>query len=107
MTSTSYRPSGYFSTYYNYYLASAGTYISGASGYVASPGNNNGYVRITECIITNYGYNGSYRSVTMKPGTYIAELWGADGGDSGDRNDAEGGIGGYTIGTRTITSSEI
>lgn len=110
MTSTSYKPSGYFSAYSNYYLAGAGTYISGASGYVASPGDNNGYVRITEYITTNYTYNGSYRTVTMKPGTYTFECWGADGGYNSSATLASGaekiyGHGGYAKGTVKLTSA--
>lgn len=55
----------------------------------------------------NYDYNGSYRSVTLPPGTYQFQVWGAQGGSNGTNSSygitaKSGGKGGYSVGQLTI-----
>ena len=53
--------------------------------------------------VTNlFPYTGSVQSVTLVPGTYNIQMWGADGGDS---SNGTGGKGGYSFGTLVISSS--
>jgi len=50
-------------------------------------------------------YNGNYESWTVPlTGTYSLEVWGAQGGDTGNR---EGGRGGYVYGEISLTKNEI
>lgn len=58
----------------------------------------------------NYSYNGSYRSVTLPPGTYQFQCWGAQGGSNGTNSTygitaQAGGKGGYSIGQLTVSSA--
>src|SRR5690554_2634904 len=50
-----------------------------------------------------YTYTGSVQTVTLSAGTYEIEMWGADGETAGGQ--PAGGIGGYSKGTYTVTSS--
>ena len=57
---------------------------------------------------TNYSYTGAVQTATLKAGTHKLEVWGAQGG--GKQNDssldtANGGMGGYSYGTLTLTSN--
>lgn len=49
----------------------------------------------------NYTYTGAKQSVTLPPGTYKLEVWGAQGGYRTDSS--KGGKGGYSAGTIKIT----
>ena len=50
----------------------------------------------------NYPYTGSYEIFEAQPGTYMIQVWGAQGGY---RSGASyGGYGGYSVGTLTLTS---
>lgn len=58
----------------------------------------------------NYSYNGSYRSVTLPPGTYQFQVWGAQGGSNGTNSSygitaKSGGKGGYSVGQLTISQA--
>ena len=62
----------------------------------------------TKTTTTNYSYTGSVQTATLKAGTHKLEVWGAQGG--GKQNDssldtANGGMGGYSYGTLTLTSN--
>ena len=62
----------------------------------------------TKTTTTDYSYTGSVQTVTLKAGTHKLEVWGAQGG--GIQNDssldtANGGMGGYSYGTLTLTSN--
>lgn len=65
-------------------------------------------VKVLNCTYTegsvgatySYDYSGSVKSVTLNPGTYQLEAWGAQGGSYG----GIGGKGGYSKGTLTLTS---
>lgn len=50
--------------------------------------------------VRNYAYTGSQQSVTLQPGSYKLEVWGAQGGGGG------GGLGGYSVGAITIDSAK-
>ena len=49
-------------------------------------------------VINDYTYTGSKQTVTLQPGTYIIECWGASGGGPSDN----GGKGGYSKGTLVL-----
>ena len=58
----------------------------------------------------NYSYNGSYRSVTLPPGTYQFQVWGAQGGSNAAASSygitaKAGGKGGYSVGQLTISQA--
>ena len=62
----------------------------------------------TKTTTTDYSYTGSVQTATLKAGTHKLEVWGAQGG--GIQNDssldtANGGMGGYSYGTLTLTSN--
>ncbi len=68
-----------------------------------------GYVIKQSCENTSgdFSYTGSVQTVTLPPGTYQIEAWGADGGDGSggnDLGDSKGGKGGYSKGTYTATN---
>lgn len=46
--------------------------------------------------VTNYAYTGAKRTVTLKPGRYKLECWGAQGGYRS--SSSYGGLGGYSVG---------
>lgn len=48
----------------------------------------------------NFSYTGSVQTATLDPGKYILECWGAQGGSYSSYN---GGAGGYSIGTITLS----
>ena len=57
----------------------------------------------------NFSYTGSVQTATLDPGKYILECWGAQGGNR-SQNSASAtvtgsGLGGYSIGTLTLTQS--
>jgi hypothetical protein len=49
----------------------------------------------------NFSYTGAVQSVTLQPGTYQLECWGADGGNNTGAN--TGGKGGYSLGNLNVT----
>lgn len=57
--------------------------------------------------ILNFDYTGAVQSVTLPKGTYKLECWGAQGGnrsqDSASATVTDSGLGGYSIGTLTLT----
>lgn len=57
--------------------------------------------------ILNFDYTGTVQSVTLPKGTYKLECWGAQGGnrsqDSASATVTGSGLGGYSIGTLTLT----
>ena len=50
----------------------------------------------------NFGYTGGVQSVTLQPGKYKLEVWGAQGGQSD--HGTGGGLGGYGYGTLNLTT---
>lgn len=60
--------------------------------------------------ILNFDYTGSVQTVTLAPGTYKLECWGAQGGNgssNGNSNiNAVGGLGGYSVGTITLSKTQ-
>lgn len=50
-----------------------------------------------------YAYKGSVQSVTLTPGNYKLEVWGAQGGYRS--NSSYGGLGGYAVGTLKVTAN--
>lgn len=48
---------------------------------------------------TTYNYTGGVQQVTLGPGTYKLETWGAQGGST------EGGLGGYSVGQISLTTT--
>ena len=57
------------------------------------------------CTIRDYTFDftGSVQSITLSSGTYKLEVWGAQGGYYS--NSTYGGLGGYSVGTYTLTTS--
>lgn len=51
--------------------------------------------------ILNCPYSGNYKQITLQPGKYKLEVWGAQGGYRS--NSTYGGKGGYSVGTLTLT----
>ena len=106
----------------SYYLTNAQT-ISGNQNFQSPTGDTetghvgNGYVKITKLTDTIYlssnsdvidfDYTGEVQSVTLNAGTYTLECWGAQGGnrsqDSTSATVTGSGLGGYSIGTLTLT----
>ena len=54
----------------------------------------------TETVSQTYGYTGKIQSVTLQPGTYTFEVYGAQGGNA--KETYTGGLGGYSKATYTI-----
>lgn len=55
----------------------------------------------SEKSVLNFAYTGKAQSVTLEPGKYALECWGAQGGYRS--NSSYGGKGGYSTGTLTLT----
>ena len=51
----------------------------------------------------SFNYKGSAETLTLKPGTYTLEVWGAQGGYGYSSSYALGGKGGYAVGTLSLT----
>jgi len=56
---------------------------------------------ITEGQSQTFNYTGAVQSITLDPGTYKLETWGAQGGTDGG---STGGLGGYSIGTISLSA---
>jgi hypothetical protein len=54
---------------------------------------------------SNYTYTGNYQTVTLNPGSYKLEVWGAEGGRNTTNINSVSGKGGYAKGTITLTSN--
>ena len=81
--------------------------IAEGTNYLSATASYNLYVFATT---HNYDYNGSYRSVTLPPGTYQFQCWGAQGGSNGTYSSygitsKAGGKGGYSVGQLTISQA--
>jgi len=108
----------------SYYLSSAQTY-AGNTSFVSPTGGNetghagNGYARITTISggsniggginnqqVNDFYYTGYGQSITLKPGTYQLETWGARGGQGADGTTSytswNFGKGGYSSGVITF-----
>ena len=82
--------------------------ISEGTNYLSASASYTLYVFSTAA--HDYSYNGSYHSVTLPPGRYNLQVWGAQGGsnaaDSSYGITAQaGGKGGYSEGVLTLTSA--
>ena len=81
--------------------------IAEGTNYLSATASYNLYVFATT---HNYDYNGSYRSVTLPPGTYQFQCWGAQGGSNAVYSTygiyaVAGGKGGYSIGQLTVAQA--
>lgn len=114
------------------YLASAQT-MAGNTSFPSTSGSTetghsgNGYVRITvinifqeeieleplptpevkneiKILSYNFSYTGSVQSMTLQPGIYKLECWGARGGLGAG---STGGLGGYSCGTLTLSKQKV
>ena len=56
--------------------------------------------------VLNIPYSGAAKSITLPPGRYKLECWGAQGGDSYG-NTAAGGLGGYSAGELTLSAAAL
>lgn len=56
--------------------------------------------------ILNIPYSGAAKSITLPPGRYKLECWGAQGSDSYE-NTATGGLGGYSAGELTLAAAAL
>lgn len=64
-------------------------------------------VDMTRASVKSFSYTGGTQTITLEPGTYLLEVWGAKGGNGGagyGRNGGTGGNGGYTYGTFTVAN---
>lgn len=81
--------------------------ISEDSTYQSASASYNLYVFATT---HDYSYSGSYSSVTLPPGTYQFQCWGAQGGSNGTNSSygitaQAGGKGGYSVGQLTVSQA--
>ena len=81
--------------------------IAEGTNYLSATASYNLYVFATT---HNYDYNGSYRSVTLPPGTYQFQCWGAQGGSNAAASSysitaQSGGKGGYSVGQLTVSQA--
>ena len=81
--------------------------IAEGTNYLSASGSYTLYVFATT---HDYDYNGSYRSVTLPPGTYQFQCWGAQGGSNAAYSSygitaKPGGKGGYSIGQLTVSQA--
>ena len=61
----------------------------------------------TKTTTVDYSYTGAVQTATLKAGTHKLEVWGAQGGgkqNNSSLDTANGGMGGYSYGTLTLTS---
>ena len=70
------------------------------SNYQLGCGKEEGEIDVTNEASRTYSYTGKTQAVTLAPGKYILETWGAQGG-AGAYSSA-GGKGGYSVGTITL-----
>ncbi|WP_461246826.1 beta strand repeat-containing protein, partial [Treponema sp. R6D11] len=70
--------------------------------FIVSAAVSDGLTVISNAPANEFAYTGSVQSITLQPGTYKLETWGAQGGDTG--KGSLGGRGGYSTGILTVTS---
>ena len=89
-------------------VAATGTFVKDASMTTLPTGANGiptGWLT-QDLSIYEFDYIGNVESMTLTPGTYIFECWGAQGGStSGDGGTGTGGKGGYSTGELTLSSN--
>lgn len=60
--------------------------------------------------VMNFDYTGSVQTATLTPGRYKLECWGAQGGNGSSNSNsninAVGGLGGYSVGTITLSKTQ-
>ena len=78
--------------------------ITGGTNYNDASGSYSLTVAQAQPTVQNFSYTGAVQSVTLQPGTYKLECWGAQGGSI---DGADGGKGGYSVGTLTINSATL
>ena len=66
-------------------------------------GTGSGPSKIKAGYIINCSYSSSAKSITLPPGRYKLEVWGAQGGYRS--SSTYGGLGGYSVGTITLTEA--
>ena len=62
---------------------------------------------VEKTTVADYSYTGAVQTATLKAGTHKLEVWGAQGGgkqNNSSLDTANGGMGGYSYGTLTLTS---
>lgn len=72
--------------------------LGNTSEIVSGPLRTNGVAPLT------FEYTGSVQSVTLEPGDYKLEVWGAEGGKNTSQNYTIPGKGGYSVGTLPLKS---
>ena len=63
---------------------------------------------VEKTTVADYSYTGAVQTATLKAGTHKLEVWGAQGGgkqNNSSLDTANGGMGGYSYGTLTLTSN--
>lgn len=82
----------------------AGLYCLITQEFYTNAGSGN-FEIITSTTDLNFEYTGEVQTVSLAPGTYQLEAWGASGGSGSDGNSvaALGGRGGYSTGNLTLT----
>ena len=81
--------------------------IAEGANYLSASTSYNLYVFATT---HSYSYSGSYSSITLPPGTYQFQCWGAQGGSNGTNSSygitaKAGGKGGYAVGQLTVSQN--
>ena len=81
--------------------------IAEGTNYLSASGSYTLYVFATT---HDYSYSGSYSSVTLPPGTYQFQVWGAQGGSNAAYSTygitaKAGGKGGYSVGQLTVSEA--
>lgn len=111
-------------TYDNIVIARmGGTYEHTEDCYIIQmihPSGMNAHQHTEDCILsgtettttpgspTTYNYTGGIQQVTLQPGSYKLEVWGAQGGNdtwTGGSTYHSGGLGGYSYGNITLTKA--
>lgn len=79
--------------------------IAEGTNYLSATASYNLYVFAT---IHNYDYSASVKSLTLPPGSYKLQCWGAQGGESPQTitSDRYGGKGGYSEGVLTVSEEK-
>lgn len=67
--------------------------------------DDNVKVETTVKVEKTFEYTGNIQTITLKPGTYTLEAWGASGGNFHYHNQAAPGKGGYSKGTIKLTKT--
>ena len=67
--------------------------------------DDNMKVETTVKVDKTFEYTGNIQTITLKPGTYTLEAWGASGGNFHYHNQAAPGKGGYSKGTIKLTKT--